>query len=504
MACEQARAYVMQKLADAGVNVDDEQIEQLAQACCQDMTSQACNEAIGKVTTTVVCAVYTEGACVPCCKMAGEIIGPIVAKGVAIVVGIGKALWDAISSLFGGGSCDFDPAYNDIHAKLAASFRDLVAHLAGAWADAREAAGLSRDEPTNREVNKIPGYDPYQVPGETIPDHAWVVKGLDGRLVIMTGEEAALRIRYLSGEPDLDIPLIAGVDYAAPPISDMAKAAAEAISAPVSSAGGRMIAPSTSLHTLFREKPADLDVRIPFLEGWESILTWTATWYANKTYPWFRWTVDGDDNAEMVLPQLPAIWSATDDKPMVFYQAWWKGWDCKNGKQWGSCMQDIMTKRQNAVLAAAQYLGPSMAQAFVRQQQATRVAQMAAAQQVAASEAKSASTTAWLVGIVGVAALGALGYAVYQDAQLRRLSNPTSAPSGYFATGWGSRVGPFASRNEAVEAFEREWEETPQQVVHGRVAGGELVGDVVWSEGWPGDKWESNPPKRRLPAHRRV
>jgi hypothetical protein len=140
MSCEEARAYVIQYLKDEGAEdyVSVDQIDALVKECCDDIDGQPCQEALATVAATVVCSVYTEGACVPCCEKLGEIVGPVLAKGVEVSVEILKSVWGAVSSLFTSDKkYNYGPAYRDLQAEYSRATEGLAIALADAWVQMR-------------------------------------------------------------------------------------------------------------------------------------------------------------------------------------------------------------------------------------------------------------------------------------------------------------------------------------------------------------------------------
>jgi len=146
MSCEKAREYVQQALDEGNVDIGDvgkEQLDQAIKTCCDDVTSQACANAIATLTATGACAAYTEGACVPCCEVFGSVAGPILGWGIGATVSVLASAWnevsDFISGLFGGGcdSCSYTPAGSGLVFAHSRASEQLAQSLGEAYIEAR-------------------------------------------------------------------------------------------------------------------------------------------------------------------------------------------------------------------------------------------------------------------------------------------------------------------------------------------------------------------------------
>lgn len=137
MGCEEARKYVQDFVKDQNIQAGKGQIDEVIDVCCKDIGSQACADARAALAATAVCAAYTDGVCIPCCTVLGNIVGPIAGAAEGIVVGILKGAWDGVKSLFGGGGCNYKPAADGLVQSYGHATEQLAQSVGEAWNTSR-------------------------------------------------------------------------------------------------------------------------------------------------------------------------------------------------------------------------------------------------------------------------------------------------------------------------------------------------------------------------------
>jgi hypothetical protein len=187
MSCEEAQKKVNEFLKEQDLDqyVSEDQVKEIVSACCDDMGSQECVNAMATIAATGACVAYTEGACVPCCSVAGRIVGPIVGKSLGAAWSLLKGVWSTVSGWFGGGECDYDPAAGAIIVAYSDAMRELGAGLQTAWDESRAELRL---EP-KWALFSTGGPGGYMVPVTMTPEKIALHMGT---LVSATWEEALL------------------------------------------------------------------------------------------------------------------------------------------------------------------------------------------------------------------------------------------------------------------------------------------------------------------------
>lgn len=138
--CDKAKEYIQDFIEENDLEkyVSTSQVEDAIEACCNDVGSQQCLRALSVLNSTAGCIALTEGACVPCCEVAGGLVGPIVAAGIGWAWGAIKDAWETVKGWFGGGGCDYDPAADKIVKASADAFRKVAVSLQEAWERSRD------------------------------------------------------------------------------------------------------------------------------------------------------------------------------------------------------------------------------------------------------------------------------------------------------------------------------------------------------------------------------
>jgi hypothetical protein len=305
--CEQARAYVHDKLSAAGVSPDpglQGMIEDAVKACCADTASVDCVHAIGKIVGTVACDVATEGACPPCCSAAMNVIAPIIKIGLDVFVSIVGGAWDWVKDLFGGGSCSYQGAADQLISQYATATRSLVAQMEQAWGDARVSIGLPREETlADGKFCNAKG-QPGGVCNYTAMHMVWVIRR-DGEF-----HEAIL-------DPIL--------------VEDLDRVMQET-------------------------------GKIPWPVKWEALVLGNAARVGLKIWPYFTWSIKGDSGARVWMDMIN-FGSLQALTPESYFSFRWVGFPCNEGDLWQRFASDLMAKRQEPLGIAVQWLAQSMASA---------------------------------------------------------------------------------------------------------------------------------------------
>jgi len=138
--CDEVRKYIKDYLEDNGAEASSDKIDELVKVCCDDLGSAECRDALINAVVTGVCTVYTDGACVPCCETLGDIVGPILGKGIGYAIQGIESAWNFVSGLFGGGDdeCNkvkqsYKTSGDALVTEYSKASRDIVDALAKSW-----------------------------------------------------------------------------------------------------------------------------------------------------------------------------------------------------------------------------------------------------------------------------------------------------------------------------------------------------------------------------------